>query len=333
LPRKSRFQSNEMRTVLLLILLLSTTARAETRFEYSEVAMGVRARVVLYAADEANAQKAARAAYDRIAVLENIMSDYRQSSEISRLSAKAGGPAVKVSPELLFILEKSQELSKRSNGAFDVTVGPIVKLWRKARKAGEIPPKAEIDAARKLVGWRKLHIDPRGGRVRLDTPGMQLDLGGIAKGYACDEAIRVLKANGIRSALVEMGGDIVVSSAPPGKKGWEVEVPNATDVTHGTDATAGNGTDAFSLTLVNAAVSSSGDTEQYVEIAGKRYSHIVDPKTGLGLTDRIAVTVVAPNGVTSDGLSTAISVLGETKGRALAKTYPGVSAYIRKAGR
>lgn len=302
-----------------MLLALASPLHALERFEYSEVAMGVRARIVMYAPDQTTAEKAAKAAYDRIAKLEDVMSDYRPGSELMRLSAKSGGPAVKVSPELLFILRRSHVLSERSNGAFDVTIGPVVKLWRKSRKVGVIPSKAELAAARKLVGWRKLHIDPIGSRVRLDTPGMQLDLGGIAKGYACDEAVRVLKVNGIRSALVEMGGDIVVSRPPPGKTGWEIEIANAPDPAH------------KMLTISNAAISSSGDKEQFVEIGGKRYSHIVDPRTGLGLTDRIAVTVVAPNGVTSDCLSTAISVLGEEKGRALAKTYPGVSVHIRRA--
>lgn len=320
-----------MRWILIpIFILMSSAAPALRRFEYSEVAMGVRARVVLYAADEASAQKAARAAYDRIARLEDIMSDYRPTSELMQLSAKAGGPAVKVSPELLFILQKSQDLAKRSGGAFDVTVGPVVKLWRKARKSGAMPPKGELTAARKLVGWRKVHIDPKGSRVRLDTPRMQLDLGGIAKGYACDEAIRALKQNGVKSALVEMGGDIVVSGAPPGKKGWEIEVADA-DAKPSFDKLRMTGGKLRMLTLSNAAVSSSGDTEQFVVIGGKRYSHIVDPRTGLGLRDRIAVTVVAPDGITSDGLSTAISVLGERKGRALAKTYPGISVYVRRA--
>ena len=340
-----------MRTALLLILLVSTTAHAQRRFEYSEVAMGVRARIVLYAKDEPAAQRAARAAYDRMAQLEDMMSDYRATSELSRLSAQSGGPPVEVSPELAFILGKSQELARRTDGAFDCTVGPLVKLWRKARKSGQLPPKDELDAALRLVGWRKLHIGSdsptpsalsrpadgseqseavvavsRGGEdstasrksARLDTPGMQLDLGGIAKGYACDEAIRVLKQDGIKSALVEMGGDIAVSAAPPGRKGWDIGIANATDPKH------------KMVTLANAAVSSSGDTEQYVEIGGRRYSHVVDPRTGLGLTDRIAVTVVALNGVTSDGLSTAISVLGPTRGKTLAATYPGVTVYIRK---
>lgn len=334
------------RTALaLLVLACSSPLVAHTRFEFSEVAMGVRARIVLYAKDEPTAQSAARAAYDRVAALEDIMSDYRATSELSRLSASAGGPAVDVSPELFYILTKSQELSRRSDGAFDVTVGPLVKLWRTARKSGKLPSKSELDAARRLVGWRKLHIEPEpstptalsrpgpgavskggqtstAGTARLDTPGMLLDLGGIAKGYACDEAIRVLRKQGISSALVEMGGDIVVSDAPPGKKGWEIEIENAPDPARKV------------VTLANRAVSSSGDTEQFVEIEGKRYSHIVDPRTGLGLTDRVAVTVIAPNGITSDGitsdgLSTAISVLGAKRGKTLARAYKGVSAYIR----
>ena len=284
------------------------------RFEYSQVAMGVRARIVLYAGDEASARQAASAAFDRIAYLEDVMSDYRPTSELNRLCAKAGGPPVKVSPELLFILTESQELAGRSRGAFDVTVGPLVRLWRNARKTGILPTTAERIAARRLVGWRKMSIDPKASTVRLAVAGMKLDLGGIAKGYACDEAIRALKEQGISSALVEMGGDIVVSKSPPGKEGWEIEVAGKT------------------MTLSGSAVSSSGDTGQFVEIGGKRYSHIVDPKSGLGLTNRIAVTVVAPAGWTSDGLSTAISVLGEQKGKALLKSYPGVSACIRRAG-
>jgi len=297
----------------LVALLGAACFAAPHRFEYSQVAMGIRARIVLYAEDEASAQKAATAAFERIAALEDIMSDYRPTSELNRLCREAGGPPVKVSPELLHILLNAQYLSARSGGAFDVTVGPLVKLWRTARKSGILPTPAERIAAKRLVGRRKMTIDPKGSTVRLAVPGMKLDLGGIAKGYACDEAIRALKEQGIESTLVEMGGDIVVSKSPPGTDGWEIQVAGKT------------------MELENKAVSSSGDTEQFVEIGGKRYSHIVDPRTGLGLTNRIAVTIIAPNGVTSDGLSTALSMLGEEKGRALLKSYPGVQAYIRRA--
>ena len=296
----------------MVALLGAACFAAPHRFEYSQVAMGVRARIVLYAADGSAAQEAAGIAFDRIAALEDVMSDYRPTSELNKLCEKAGGPSVKVSPELLFILAESQELAQRSGGAFDVTVGPLVNLWRDARKTGVLPTPAEITAAQNLVGWRKMTIDPKASTVKLSVPGMKLDLGGIAKGYACDEAIRILREQGMDSALIEMGGDIVVSKSPQGTDGWEIEVAGKP------------------MALANKAVSSSGDTEQFVEIGGKRYSHIVDPRTGLGLTNRIAVTIIAPNGVTSDGLATAISVLGEAKGRALLKSYPGVTAYIRK---
>lgn len=308
---------------VLLMVTCSAPVMGLARFEYSEVAMGVRARIVLYAKDEPSAKTAVRAAYDRIAALEEIMSDYRPTSELSRLSASAGGPPVRVSPELGFVLSKCQELARRSDGAFDCTIGPIVKLWRAARKSGQLPCQTDLAEARKLVGWRKLHVAvdgaaSKGGQAKLDIPGMRLDLGGIAKGYACDEAIRTLKQHGISSALVEMGGDIVVSNAPPGTKGWRIEIANA----------PGHKT----LSLANCAVSSSGDTEQYVEIGGVRYSHIVDPRTGVGLTSRIAVTVIAPNGVTSDGLSTAINVLGPVRGKTLAAVY-GAKVFIRVADR
>ncbi len=341
---------------ILAVLLPAPGYSSNQRFEYSEMAMGVRARIVMYAPDEAHAQDAARAAFERIAYLEQVMSDYRPDSELMRLCANAGGPPVRVSPELYYILRKANDLSRRSDGAFDVTIGPLIRLWRAARKSGKLPSQEEIDAARKLVGWRNVVIHPKTRTVILecdgstslseawlDTPGadgrqaardqsdvqpsrakMQLDLGGIAKGYACEEAIRVLKRHGISSALVEMGGDIVVSAPPPGKQGWEVALS-------GNPKSAIPSPHSELMLLSNCAVSSSGDTEQFVEIGGKRYSHIVDPKTGLGLTDRIAVTIIAPTGTLSDGLSTAVSVLGEEKGRALLRQYPRIKAFIRRA--
>ncbi|MCL6520677.1 MAG: FAD:protein FMN transferase [Armatimonadetes bacterium] len=279
--------------------------------------MGVRTRIVLYAPNQKIAEKAAEAAFKRIAYLEDIMSDYRPTSEIMRLCASAGGPPVRVSKELLFILKKSVELSQKSAGALDVTVGPLVKLWRKARKSGVIPSQEEVKEAKKLIGWQKIIINERTGTVRLANRGMQIDLGGIAKGYACDEAMRILKQYNINSALIEMGGDVLVSNPPPGKKGWEIEIANL-DPQHSR------------IVLSNCAISSSGDTQQFVEISGKRYSHIVDPRTGLGLTNRIAVTVISPSGIISDGLATAVSVLGKEKGCALASIFPATSVYVRK---
>jgi FAD:protein FMN transferase len=279
--------------------------------------MGVDARIVVYAKDRATAETACAAAFERFAELDTIMSDYRPTSELMRLCAKAGGPPVNVSRDLFIVLQRAQEVARRSGGAFDVTCGPLIALWRKARKTHIVPTSQEIAHARALTGWRKLRLDAKRRTARLLIPGMKLDLGGIAKGYADDCAQQVLKKHGIRSALVEAGGDIVVSGSPPGTDGWRIQVANA------------GGKTAPIKTFANVAVSSSGDTEQYVTIGGRRYSHVVDPRTGWALTSRVQSTIVAPNGLTSDSLSTAVSVLGEKRGRALVKTYPGVKAYIR----
>lgn len=281
--------------------------------------MGNDTRIVLYAQSQDEAVDAAAAAYDRFEQLDAALSDYRPSSELMRLCDHAGGPAVHVSKDLFRVLQRSCEVARLSGGAFDPTVGPVVKLWRKARKTHVFPSATELQAARRVTGWRHVILDARKQTVRLTVAGMRLDMGGIAKGFADDEAQLVLRKHGITSALVEAGGDIVVSDPPPGRKGWDIEVANPAP-----------GDKTKHLIVSNCAVSTSGDTEQYVEFGGVRYSHIVDPRTGLGLTDRIAVTVTARNGLTSDSLSTAVSVLGEKRGAALAKHYPGVSLYMRR---
>lgn len=281
--------------------------------------MGVDVRLVVYAADKAAAEQACAAAFERFSELDTIMSDYRDTSELMRLCAHAGGPAVPVSRDLFVVLQRSQALARRSGGAFDVTCGPLVRLWRKARKAKVLPSQSEIAGARAKVGWKLLELDARRRTACLLRPGMQLDLGGIAKGYAGDCAQQVLRRFGITSALVEAGGDIVVSGAPPGQPGWKIEVPNAIDQAKAP------------MLFANSAISTSGDLEQSAEIEGKRYSHIVDPRTGVPLTDRIQITVVARDGLTSDGLSTAASVLGPERGRALARTYAGATVYMRYA--
>ena len=292
--------------------------QATERFEYAELHMGVKTRLVVYAPSEQAAADACRAAYARVAELEDVASDYRADSELMRLCAKAGQGPVPVSPELFTLLSHAQELSRRSGGAFDVTVGPLVALWRTARKTKQLPTPEALAEARAKVGWQHVELDAERRAVALALPGMRLDLGGIAKGYAGDEAIRVLREHGIRSALFEAGGDIVVADAPPGEKGWPIEVAG--------DAPG------RTIALAHRGISTSGDTEQFVEIDGVRYSHVVDPRTGLGLTDRYAATVVARDGITADALSTAACVLGEQKGDALVKSCRGARAYIRRVG-
>lgn len=280
--------------------------------------MGVDARLVVYAPDLPAAERACEAAFSRIAALDTIMSDYRRGSELNRLCARAGGAPVPVSPELYRVLERAGEISRQSGGAFDPTAGPLIALWRAARKNGRLPDQKELDRARRLVGWGKVRLDPSARTVRLALPGMKLDLGGIAKGHAADEAQRVLRAHGVDRALVQLGGDLVVSGAPPGTDGWRVRVPNADE-----------GAGPRDLAFVHRAVSTSGDTEQFAVIGGRRYSHVVDPRTGRALTNRVQVTVTAADGLTADPVSTAVSVLGEEEGHRLLRRYPGCEAFIR----
>ena len=283
--------------------------------------MGVDVRLVVYAPDKPTAERACAAAFERFADLDTMMSDYRPDSELMRLCAKAGGPPVPVSRDLFTVLQRSQEVSKRSDGAFDVTCGPLVALWRQARKTHVLPRPEEITLARSRVGWRKMALDSRRHTVRLLVPGMKLDLGGIGKGYADDCAQEALRRNGVTCALVEAGGDIVVSDPPPGETGWKIQVANADNTPH-----------APVLLFSNRAISTSGDTEQFVEIGGLRYSHILDPRTGQALTDRIQVTITAPNGLTSDSLSKVVSVLGQAKGEPITHTYRNVAVFVHFEG-
>jgi FAD:protein FMN transferase len=300
----------------LLAAGLASDAGGQERFEFRQLHMGVETRIVLYAADADQATTAAARAFARVAELDSIMSDFRSDSELSRLVQAAGGEPVEISRELFHVLDHAQELARLSDGAFDVTAAPLVESWRKARRTGVLPSEEERRAAALLVGWRHLHLDGGTRSARLRFPGMRLDLGGIGKGYASDEAIASLRAAGIDRALVQMGGDIVVSGPPPGEKGWQIHLP-------------GDEPEA-ALRLTNAAVSTSGDTEQYVEMDGVRYSHIVDPRTGFGLRSRVGVTVIADEGITADGLSTLLSVLGPGQAEAFAaEHFPDVRVYVR----
>ncbi len=280
--------------------------------------MGIDARMVVYAPDRARAERACTAAFKRIAELDSIMSDYRPTSELMQLCAKSGGSAVPVSADLFKVLRRAEEISRKSNGAFDVTAGPLIGLWRKARKTGHLPEQAEIDLARRLVGYQMVKLSDADRSVKLAVSGMKLDLGGIAKGYAGDQAQRVLKRHGIQRALVELGGDIVVSGPPPGTKGWTIRVPNAGDDQGPAD-----------LLFANQAISSSGDTEQFVVIGGVQYSHVVDPRTGKALTQRVQSTVIAKDGLTTDPLSTVLTVLDEAGRTRLTRAYPKVRTYLR----
>ncbi|MBL8863915.1 MAG: FAD:protein FMN transferase [Planctomycetes bacterium] len=264
---------------------------AERRFEFSRLAMGVEARIVLFAADEQAAVRAAQAAFAEIARLEAAFSDWRDDSELSQLAERAGCGPVPVSQDLFDVLWRAREVSEATDGAFDVTVGPLVRLWRAARRAGTLPAAAELARARALVGWGLVALDARARTVALAKPGMRLDLGGIGKGHAGQRAVDLLADLGHARALVQMGGDVVCGAPPPGRDGWQIDV------------------DGRRVLVARRAVATSGDAAQHVVIDGVRYGHVVDPRTGLGAQGARQVTIEAADGATADALATAGALL------------------------
>ncbi len=282
-----------------------------SRFEAVETHMGTLMRITLYAPTQHSATSAFRAAFDRIHQLDEILSDYKPNSELNRICRTAVGRHVPISEDLYRVLAASQQVSEDSEGAFDITFGPVIRLWRIARSERRLPQPSALQQAATRCGYRKLHLNVTDHSAMLDEAGMQLDVGGIGKGYAADKALAVLSTLGIHSALIAASGDLAFSDAPPGTRGWRIGLAS-TEV----------------LVLSNAAVSTSGDAEQHLDANGRRYSHVIDPATNIGLSSASTVTVLARHGIYADGLSTAVSVLGVDRGLQLVEKYGAAKARI-----
>ncbi|MBS1854448.1 MAG: FAD:protein FMN transferase [Acidobacteria bacterium] len=308
--------SSSRRAAYLAVSLVWTACAGQPRlFEAVEPHMGTLVRIRLYAEGEEQAAPAMHAAFARIAEVDRELSDYLPDSEVNRLCRAPAGTPVAVSADLFRVLEASQDLAAESGGEFDVTLGPVIRLWRQARRDGLMPAADALKEARARTGYAKMRLDAGARTVTLAQAGMQLDLGAIGKGYAADAALAVLCERGITRALVAASGDLAFGDPPPGHGGWRI------------------GIDTRVLELRNAAVSTSGAAQQHADIGGKRYSHIIDPASGLGLTAPITVSVIAPRGIESDSLSTAVSVLGAERGLKLIAKRPHTAALIAGGGR
>lgn len=307
-----------LRTLCLcgfLFLCLEGVPKPLERFEYARIEMGTRFRIVLYAEQEERARQASQTAFARIEELDRLLSDYRDDSELNRVSLQAFDAPQVASPELFGLLEESIRLSRLTGGAFDVTVRPLVELWREARQTNRLPDPEKLARARGKVGYRNLLLNSRTRSVRFARAGLQIDLGAIAKGFAADQALEALQSCGIERALIDAGGDILVGQPPPGKAGWTVSLK----------VRKGEYRDYL---LANQSIATSGDEFQYAQIGGHRYSHIVDPRSGQALTDSRLVTVIARDAATADAWATALSVLDLERGRELIKGLNEVSARI-----
>ncbi len=306
------------------------------RYEFLEERMAVPVRLIFYADSEEKAEAAQEAVYQRFDELNRMMSDYDPESELVRACRESGEnlQPVEISGDLFNVLSLARRVHRVTGGAFDISVSPVVKLWRRSRSFHQLPPERYLAEAKKLVGqgnW-ELSGPAIGERIRRGVIGemtspptlrvlqknVRLDLGGIAKGYAIDEGIRLLRKMGINSALIDAGGDLRVGDAPPDKKGWTIGIASLAE-----DAGA-----AFYLVVENQAVATSGDTFQFIEIDGVRYSHLIDPRTCEPVTRRTVASVLAPNAATADALASALCVLDPKEGVRLAESLKGVETII-----
>ena len=299
-------------TLFIALSFLSFPAAlpAAERFEFEEFHIGTQVRIILYAPSSEVAERVAKEAFASFQKVNETMNTYDSQSELSRLNESRG--MTRVSDDLFIVLRAAKHYSTLSDGAFDITVGPMVRLWRRSFRQQELPSEQRIQQAKELVGNHLWELDERSQSVRLLRAGMMLDLSAIAKGYAVDRAFEIIRRHGITSMLVDAGGDFRVGAPPPGTEGWRIVKGDKT------------------VLVKNTAMATSGGMFQYVVIDGVRYSHLVDPKTGFGTPGLYMVHITAPTAMEADALATAVSVLGREKGQALIDKLPKVSVEFNR---
>jgi thiamine biosynthesis lipoprotein ApbE len=260
--------------------------------------LGTFITITAFCSDESATQTTITAAFEEIERVDLLLSIHKTNSETALLNSAAASQPQKISPELHFVLTNALSIARRTDGAFDPTIAPLAQLWGFIWKEYRFPTAEELQRVLPLVDFRKVLVSTN-GTVSFQSPDMSLDFGGIGKGYAVDRAIHVLQEHRITNAMVKAGGDLRVIGAPPGKNGWEVQIEDP--ARQGKRAT---------ILLREGALSTSGNYENFFEIDGKRYSHIIDPRTGLPVQGVVSCTVIAPTCLESDAYATAFFVLG-----------------------
>ena len=286
--------------------------------------MGTFARVVVIAKDSDTAGRCIESGFTQINKVDDLMSDYKSDSEISSVNRAGFKKPVQLSQSTYEVLQRSIEFSELTDGAFDITVGPLVELFRKAKRKQILPNQDEITDAKSKVGFEKLKLDDQNRTVQFTVEGMQLDVGGIAKGYAVDWAVETMQNLGAIGGMVDLGGDIRCFGAPlKGRDHWVIGLQNPNMVKD----SAGREV-LLKLKITNGAIATSGDYQQFVIIEGKRRSHIINRNTGTSTEGLSSVTIIADNAINADALATAVSVMGSEKGLELIEEIPRTEAVL-----
>ena len=308
-------------SLLFSLMSLPSCARDAEPFVKQTFVMGTRGTITIYGLSDEDAEAAAADAVREMHRIESVMSTWKEESEISKINRDARGKPVKLSSELFLLLNKASLFSKMTGGAFDVTAMPVVKLWGFQGGEPKLPSDKEIADAIKKVGWRKMVLDAADTTVTL-YGGVTIDLAGIGKGYAVDRCVGILRDHGAVSALVDLGGNMFAIGAPPGREAWSIGIRDPED----------SGGVIGKLLISDEAVATSGNYENFVVIDGKRYGHIVDPRTGQTVDHVLGVTVIAPSATQSDALSTGLFVMGPEKSQGIGEIFPGTSAIFALPG-
>jgi thiamine biosynthesis lipoprotein ApbE len=303
-----------------------------TLFKKAILSMGTVFEISAYASDKDRVEKAFNDVLKEVNRLDLLMSNYKKESELSKVNKNAASEPVYCDNELAYIIEQSLQYSDITDGAFDITIGPLMKKWGFFKRQGKVqdkPNKEDIESVLESVSYKNIIIEEKIKKslfrdptivktISFRNPGTQIDLGGIGKGYAVDMATRILKGNRIRAALINFAGNIYAYGTPPGKESWVIGLQHPRK-SEGL---------LNSFEIKDKAVSTSGDYEKFFIIDGKRYSHIIDPRTGNPVKDIVSVTIIADTATRADALSTGVFVLGLDKGMELIETLPDVEGVI-----
>lgn len=310
---------------LVAAFLVVPCRAAETlvRYETSHEAMGTTFTVAAYGRDAAYLAEVVDEVFEEIDRLDEQMSNYRPESELSVINRQAAIREVIVEPELFHLLQDSLRFSAETDGTFDITVGPLMKHWGFFQRQGRVPSPAEIAQVLKTIGYAHVKLDSARRTVRFDESGIELDLGGIAKGYAVDRAAAILRASHVDIALVSSGtSSIYALGSPPGQRGWTVTVRDPYE--------AGRAADVFHLQ--NYSLSTSGCYEKFFNIRGKTYCHIMDPRTGRPVEKMLSAAVLAPSTTQSDALTKPFFIWGPEKSGKYLATHSNLTVVLYQPG-
>jgi thiamine biosynthesis lipoprotein len=289
-------------TVLAMLLLMAMPSDAAVRnklYTFRHPAMGTEFAVYLYARNESAARDATDDVFDEVDRIEQELSNYRETSELSRINREAAAGPVTTDPETFHFLERSQYWSTASGGAFDISVGPLMKSWGFYRHAGRIPSDEELEHLRPMVGTQSMLLDAATRTVKFRAEGVELDPGGIGKGFAVDAAVVVLRAHGVRAAMISAGSSTIYAlGRPPGRQGWKVVVPGISP----------NSPPYSTVLLRDTSLSSANCSEKNFTVSGHLYCHIMDPRTLRPVEGRVHVSIIDPSATTSDALSNVLFV-------------------------